>query len=80
MSDERKEKKPRGFALLSAEERAEMSRRGGLALPASRRFFSTNRDAAVEAGRKGGVSGTGEVKNHRKPGKRAARSKEKPDA
>jgi hypothetical protein len=44
----------RGFAAMSRERRAEISRLGGLAIPKAKRFFSRNREAAARIGRKGG--------------------------
>lgn len=44
----------RGFASLTPERRREISRMGGKALSAEKRFFSTNPGRAVEAGKKGG--------------------------
>jgi general stress protein YciG len=49
-----KPKQRRGFALISPERRAEISRMGGLSVPADKRSFSQNRDLASSAGRLGG--------------------------
>ena len=45
----------RGFALLDADQRREMARRGGRSVPKDRRAFSKSQDLATEAGRKGGL-------------------------
>lgn len=48
-------KKPkRGLALLTPEERKAFARLGGLAVPAHRRGFAVNREAAKRCGSKGG--------------------------
>ena len=44
----------KGFALLTPEQRREMSSMGGKAVPDEKRSFSINRKLAAEAGRKGG--------------------------
>ncbi len=45
----------KGFASMSAEQRLEISRMGGHAVPAEKRAFSQDRDLAVRAGAVGGV-------------------------
>lgn len=52
-------KKPRGFAAMTPERRAEIARMGGAAVPAEKRGFSQNRTTASEAGRKGGQGRSG---------------------
>ena len=47
-------KSRRGFAAMSPEKRSEIARMGGLAVPAEKRSFSTDRSLAAAAGRKGG--------------------------
>lgn len=49
----------RGFALLQPEERTQVARKGGASVPNEKRSFSTNRELAKEAGRKGGAAGRG---------------------
>ncbi len=49
-------KKPRGFAAMSLEKRREIASRGGRAVPAESRAFSTNRELAAAAGAKGGLA------------------------
>lgn len=49
------EKSKRGFAALSPERRSEIARAGGMAVKAASRSFSSNRELAAEAGRKGGL-------------------------
>lgn len=46
--------RPRGFASLTPERLREIARKGGTAIPAHKRAFSTNRELAATAGRKGG--------------------------
>ena len=45
----------RGFASISPERQLEIARKGGAAVPAEKRAFSTNKELAQEAGRKGGA-------------------------
>ena len=47
-------KKPRGFAAISPERRAEIARLGGKSLKPEQRSFSVNRSLAAAAGSKGG--------------------------
>lgn len=54
MTDE--PKKPRGFELLSPEQRRAMASRAGKATKAENRHFARHPEAAAEAGRKGGAS------------------------
>lgn len=49
-------KKPRGFAALSPERRAEIARLGGLAAHRKGTGHEFNHDEAVKAGRKGGLA------------------------
>jgi len=49
-----KPKKPRGFAAMSPEKRAEIARLGGKAVPAEKRTFSVKEGLASKAGSKGG--------------------------
>jgi uncharacterized protein len=44
--------RPRGFAALSPERRAEISRKGGSSVPPEKRYFAMDNQAAVEAGKK----------------------------
>lgn len=48
------EKKRRGFAVLSKEKRQEIAAMGGRSVKPEKRTFKTNRQLAVDAGRKGG--------------------------
>lgn len=52
-------KKLRGFAAMNPERVREIARMGGRAIPPEKRAFSTNRDLAVESGRKGGQNSQG---------------------
>jgi general stress protein YciG len=47
-------KKPHGFALLSPEQRKEISAKGGRAVRSTSRFFARNPHIASQAGKKGG--------------------------
>lgn len=49
-------KKPRGFATLSKERRAEISRLGGIAAHQKGFAHVFNSETAKEAGRKGGIA------------------------
>lgn len=49
-------KSKRGFASMSPEKRAEIARKGGMAVKPENRSFSKNRALASSAGKKGGVS------------------------
>lgn len=49
----------RGFASMSPEQRAAISRKGGASVPGAKRSFYLNRALATEAGRKGGFAGHG---------------------
>lgn len=55
MSDE-PEKKKRGFAALTPEERAEVARQGGTAATAQGKAHRFNSEEAAAAGRKGGLA------------------------
>jgi general stress protein YciG len=44
----------RGFALLTPERRAEISRKGGMSVPAEKRTYSIDKSKASESGIKGG--------------------------
>ncbi len=46
------ERKKKGFALLSPEERRSRARQGGLSVPAEKRAFYQDRDLAAEASAK----------------------------
>ncbi len=48
------EKPKRGFAAMSRERLAEVSSKGGSAVPAKRRSFAANPELAAKAGKKGG--------------------------
>jgi general stress protein YciG len=48
-----KPKKPKGFAAMSPEKRAEIARLGGKAVPAEKRAFSVKEGLASKAGSKG---------------------------
>jgi general stress protein YciG len=50
-------KQRRGFACMSLEKRTEIARKGGAAVPADKRSFSTQAGLAESAGRKGGEAG-----------------------
>lgn len=45
----------RGFALLSPERRAEISRKGGQSVPAEKRTYSIDKSKASESGKVGGA-------------------------
>lgn len=45
----------RGFAAMTAEKRAEISRKGGASVPAEKRSFSLSSALARTAGAKGGA-------------------------
>lgn len=62
--EETRTKSRRGFAAMSPEKRSEISRMGGLAVPAEKRTFSTDRSLASKAGRKGGQSVPGESRSY----------------
>jgi general stress protein YciG len=47
----------RGFAAMSPEMRAALSRKGGKAVPVEKRTFRRDRVLASKAGRKGGKAG-----------------------
>lgn len=49
-------KQRKGFAVLSLEERRRIASMGGKAVRPENRAYSKNRELAVEAGRKGGLS------------------------
>lgn len=49
-------KQRKGFAVLSLEERRRIASMGGKAVKPENRAYSKNRELAVEAGRKGGLS------------------------
>jgi general stress protein YciG len=49
------EKKLRGFALLTPEQRKLISSKGGKSVPAEKRTYA-NKDRARDAGRKGGIA------------------------
>lgn len=46
----------RGFNSMSPERLKEVAIKGGSSTPPEKRGFSTNRDLAAEAGRKGGLA------------------------
>jgi general stress protein YciG len=54
--DDKKPKKPRGFAALSPERRLELAKKGGANVPKDKRSFSQNKALASRAGMKGGRS------------------------
>ena len=47
------QRKKKGFALLTPEQRKERARMGGLAVPSEKRFFAQAPDEAKIAGQKG---------------------------
>lgn len=49
----------RGFAGMNLAKRTAIARRGGAGVPADKRSFSTNRELAAAAGRKGGAISRG---------------------
>lgn len=49
------EKSKRGFAAMTPERRREIAAMGGRAVKPESRSFSTNRELAANAGRKGGI-------------------------
>jgi general stress protein YciG len=53
---DKQEKKKRGFALLSPEQRREIGRKGGASVSALNRAFSRNNSLAVISGQKGGAA------------------------
>lgn len=52
----KKEDKPRGFAAMTPERRAEVARMGGKSSKPEKRWFSRNKEAAKLAGAKGGAA------------------------
>jgi general stress protein YciG len=46
--------KLRGFAAMSPDRRREIARLGGRSIPAEKRYYARNREAAAKAGQKGG--------------------------
>jgi general stress protein YciG len=46
----------RGFASLTPERRREIASKGGKSVPAEKRAYSTNRELAATAGKKGGLA------------------------
>lgn len=50
------DKPKRGFASMTAEQRLQVARKGGAAVPPEKRSFSTNPKLAAQAGRKGGLA------------------------
>lgn len=48
--------KPRGFATMTPEQRAEISRKGGKAAHASGRAHTFSKEEAASAGSKGGLA------------------------
>lgn len=54
MTDKPNNKHLRGFASMSKDRQLEIARMGGRAVPDSKRSFTTDRDLAKAAGRKGG--------------------------
>ena len=46
------EPRPRGFAAMTPERRKEIATKGGLSVPAEKRYYN-NREAASAAGKKG---------------------------
>ena len=65
MTTEKKPRTWRGFASMTPEQVQAAASKGGKAVPDDKRQFSTNRDLARKAGRKGGSNGIG-VKRPRK--------------
>lgn len=51
------EKQRKGFACMTPEKRAEIASMGGSSVPADKRYYSTHKDAAVAAGKRGGAAG-----------------------
>ena len=49
-------KKPRGFAAMDPDRQREFAKRGGLSVSNEKRYYSTNVEAAREAGRKGAAA------------------------
>lgn len=45
--------KPRGFAAMAPEQQREFAKRGGQSVSSEKRYYTTNKEAAREAGRKG---------------------------
>lgn len=54
-SDNEKPAAPRGFALLSPEQRKLVAAKGGASIPADKRSFSVDRGLAKQAGKVGGT-------------------------
>lgn len=46
--------KLRGFAAMTPDRRREIARLGGRSIPADKRYYARNREAAANAGKKGG--------------------------
>lgn len=53
----------RGFASMDPGKRREIAAKGGRSVPVDKRTFSQNRYLAAEAGRKGGLSSSGNFAN-----------------
>lgn len=62
-----KPKARRGFAAMSPEKRAEISRKGGSSIPAEKRSFYRDRGLAAAAGQKGGEASSGGGRTKAKP-------------
>lgn len=60
MTDIKTNKSKRGFASMSPEKRKAIAQKGGQSVSKENRSFSTNRDLAACAGRKGGSAPRGE--------------------
>lgn len=59
LTETTKPKSRRGFGAMSPERRREIARKGGAAVPASKRSFALNSDLAASAGRTGGQNSRG---------------------
>lgn len=46
-------RKPRGFAAMDPDKQREFAKRGGQSVSNEKRYYTTNKEAAREAGRKG---------------------------
>jgi general stress protein YciG len=57
--------KLRGFAAMTPERRAEVARKGGLAVAPEKRAYAMNTALAETAGRAGGLAGKGRAKPSR---------------
>lgn len=61
-------KSKRGFAAMDKEVQREIARKGGASVPEDKRSFSTDRELAARAGKKGGIASHGGGRRRGTPG------------